>query len=271
LGKTSRNLELEEENKMPRGQYVRKSRLAIVPREIQGIIPETAFTEWSGWDKLSGDEQKIVINEGKLLAQALLQYGNSKIAIGEHLTKLQGILEPHNLFGRFLKNFHFSKRTAYRYISGFQNAKGLLPEPILKAAMARGVNILGDSTEKPLGVYTDAVEKLPPPREANAEQANTWLNKLEEVRKETRSTGAAFTMEVPQDPQTLLKECYRFVHLRYRRLPNNHKVRQSWVHKLTGMILADLGVSGPQTFTPMAVPEDFKAQRGRPTQVATPA
>src|SRR6266705_1037891 len=114
---------------MPRGVYDRSKRKgkvtsAIVSAEASKLIPE--FNKIKGWDSLNFDEQKMVVDEGQQLAVALLQYGHSRIAIGEHLTKLRGILEPHNMFERFLKNFHFSKRTAYRYIAGFENAKARL-------------------------------------------------------------------------------------------------------------------------------------------------
>src|SRR6266403_1211578 len=102
---------------MPRGQYVRKLK-----------------TE--------------AITEGQKLAQALLHYGQARLQVGEHLAMLQTILEPHNLFVRFLRAFRFSQRTAYRYIAGYKNASGRLPENVLKAAMARGINIVGDTEAK---------------------------------------------------------------------------------------------------------------------------
>ncbi len=257
---------------MPRGQYARKTKLSLasdIPSDVQALVPPEAFNTLSWWEKLNEGEQSAVLQEGRLLAQSMLNYGRSRLAIGEHLTKLQGVLEPHNLFGRFLKNFHFSKRTAYRYIAGYQNAKARLPEKVLNAAMARGVNIIGENDIKPLGIYTAAVAKLPPPKEATEIQANTWLDQIEQVRKDVGKTETGmFTVAVPQDPQTLLKECYRFVSLRYKRLPTGSKVRAQWVRSLVGMILADLGVSGEQTFAPHAAPEEFRAQRGRP-QIAT--
>jgi hypothetical protein len=260
---------------VPRGKYTRKTTLnldADISSDIQMLVPPDAFNTLAWWEKLQPAEQTTVMHEGRLLAQAMLDHGKSRLAIGEHLEKLQGVLEPRNLFGKFLKNYHFSKRTAYRYIAGFKNAKARLPETVLKAAMARGVNIVGETEARPLGIYTEAVAKLPPPQSANEVQANTYLTQLEQVRKETRSSGAnLFTVPVPQDPQTLLKECYRFVSLRYKRLPNNSKTRAQWVRNLVGMILADLGVSGEQTFAPHAAPEDFKAQRGRPAQLVASA
>lgn len=257
---------------MPRGQYVRKTRLDLPAiGEVQALVPPDAFNTLAWWEKLNKDEQNVVITEGQQLAKAMLDHGRSRLAIGQHLAKLQSVLEPHNVFGRFLKNFHFSKRTAYRYIKGYQNAQAKLPETVLKVAMAQGVNIIGDTDFKPLGVYTDAVAKLPVPKDATEEQAKTYLTQLEDVRKKLRPTGEMFTMPEPQDPATLLKECYRFVSLRYKRLPQNHKTRASWVRSLVGMLLADLGVSGQQTFAPQAIPEDFVAQRGRPRPVAATA
>lgn len=260
-------------------QYKRKNAPATAlatMADVKSIVPTASFTELSWWGKLNQEEQSVVLSEGQQLASALLQFGYSRMAIGEHLSRLQGVLEPHNLFTRFLKNFHFSKRTAYRYIAGFQNAKQRLPETVLKAAMARGVNIIGDSEIKPLGVYTDAVAKLPPPSNASEVQANTWLDQIEQVRKDTRASGETMNVlavPVPQDPQTLLKECYRFISMRYKRLPNNSKTKANFVRSLIGMILAELGVSGQQTFAPVAIPEEFRVGRGRPrtSQIAASA
>lgn len=246
--------------------------LQIAANDASRLVPETLFSSLSWWDKLSEDEKVTVHDEGIALAQALLVNGASRMAVGEHLTNLQGTLEPHNLFGRFLKVFKFSKRTAYRYISGYKNAKARLPEPILKAAMARGINMLGENDQKPLGVYTDAVKRLPPPQNANAVQANTWLDSVEEVRVKTRQEAAdavdssSFTMPEPTDPQTAMKECYRFVVARYKKLPSGAKVRTNWVRGFVGMLLTELGVSAAQSFLPQAVPDDFRVQRGRPAQ-----
>jgi hypothetical protein len=284
---------------MPRGVYKRKTQVQARPTpkvpaaaaetalllpedatelvipdmgEVEKLVPAEAFAAMPGWDKLNPDEQSTTIEEGELLAQALLSYGKSRMAIGQHLTKLRSVLEPHNLFTRFLKNFHFSKRTAYRYIAGYENAKARLPEAILNVAMARGVNIIGESEIKPLGIYTEAVKKLPPPAHPTTEQANTWLTQVEQVRKDTKTAASAgFVMPAPIDTTMALKESFRFISSRYKRLPSNSKVRSAFVRALVGMILTELGVAGPQTFSPTAVPEDFRAQRGRPREIAATA
>src|SRR6266496_1014598 len=190
--------------------------LTVTQKELSTISPVTALQSLAWWDKLNDDEKNSVIAASQRLGEALVTFGTSRLAIGEHLTRLQAVLEPHNLFQRFLKNFHFSKRTAYRYIAGYNNAKNRLPENVLKAAMARGFNIVGESEIKPLGIYTRAVEKLPPPVNPTPTQAVTWLEQVDEVRRQTKSdegTESLSSVVVPQDPQTLLRECYKFVSL----------------------------------------------------------
>jgi hypothetical protein len=268
---------------MPRGQYVRKTRIqpTVVEQpvetdllvadtdDVNDLVPAEAFVSMPGWDKLDETEQSTVLSEGHGLAHELLVHGTSRMAIGAHLYKLRNVLTPHGLYGRFLKYFHFSKRTADRYVAGYENANKLLPEPIVRAAMARGINIIGDTAMKPLGIYTGAVKKLPPPKNPDTVQANTWLNQIEQVRKDERQAAPAGIISIePIDAQMALKECFRFINTRYKRLPNNSKTRSAFVRSLVGMILSELGVAGPQTFTPTAVPEDFRAQRGRPREQA---
>lgn len=232
------------------------------------LVPDAAFTELNWWDKLTEAEQKTLRAEGEQLAVALLNHGRSRLAIGEHLLNIQAVLEPKKLFVKFLKNFHFSVKTAYRYMNGFKNAKANLPEPILQAAMARGYNMIGESEKKPLGIYTNAVRQLPPPASPNREQVNQWLDSVEQVRKKTRSTPVTeFSPEiqaVSQDPDILLKECYRFVENRFKKLPGNARVRTQFVKNLVGYVLSMAGVKGSQPFMAIAPPSDFKAERGRP-------
>lgn len=245
---------------MPRGVYKRTSDAAGAI-EVLAISADT-FSALSWWKKLSADEHVAVVNESKMLAQSLLHFGQAKVAIGEHLERLQGILEPHNVFQKFLKQFRFSKRTAYRYIAGYKNAKAALPQTVVKAAMQRGINIIGDSENKPLGIYTEAVKTLPPPQAPTDEQANAYLDALEKMRKETRTT--ATVMELPVgDPNTLLKESLRFVTTRYKRLPTNKRTRENWANRLIGMLVSEFGLTN-HTFTPIAVPEDLQVHRGRP-------
>ena len=91
----------KDNNKMPRGQYSRKSKEGIAGiTTTQALIPVSAFTDAAWWAKLNNEEQTAVQSLGQKLASAMLQYGTSRLAIGEYLAGLQSVLEPHNLFGR---------------------------------------------------------------------------------------------------------------------------------------------------------------------------
>lgn len=252
---------------MPRGQYARTPK-GSTSIEVATIKPEI-FSALSWWKKLSAQEQTAVIGESQQLGSSLLQFGQARLAVGQHLEKIQAILEPHNVFQKFLKTFRFSPRTAYRYISGFKNASSMLPAPIVKAAMARGVPIVGDTDAKPLGVYTEVVKTLPPPQAPTEQQANQYLDALEKMRRETRTTNV---LELPVgDPNTLLKETLRFAALRYKRLPHNKRTREAWASRLVGMLLAEFGLVGQHTFSSIPVPVEFQVQRGRPKQIAASA
>lgn len=249
---------------MPKGQYARKSK-ASAP----ALVPDSVFTSLSWWEKLNKDEQTAVKSEGEQLAVALLNYGRSRLAVGEHLLKIKEVLEPHKLFVKFLRNFHFSVKSAYRYMNGFTNAKKMLAEPVLQGAMARGLNMIGESEEKPLGIYTEAARQLPPPTNPTTSQVNAWLDSVESVRKKLRggSTSVATIDMSTVDPELALKECVRFVENRFKKLPANGRTRTAWAHRLIGYVMTVAGIEHAETVKPTAIPEGFRAERGRPRLV----
>lgn len=250
---------------MPRGIYNRKS-------TEQPLTTQAVFTSQAWWKKVTdAGHQKAVIAESQALTVALIKHGQSRIEVGQHLATLQSILVPYGVFNRFLKNFHFSERTANRYVTAFKNAKAGLPEPVIKAALARGMNIMGEQDNKPFGAYTEAVKLLPPPSQATEAQANAWLDSIENAKKQQRSVtstlvaGGEVGVVIPQDAHVLLKECYRFVQLRYARVAAQE--RGEFVQQLVGMILTMAQVK-PTKFAPVNVPEDFAVVRGRPKTAA---
>lgn len=232
--------------------------------QVTGIIRAETLQTIRGWEKLSGDEKSSVILESQKLGRTLLLHNQSRLAIGEHLLALHTILEPHRMFQSYLKNFHFSERTAYRHMKSFENSKTILPANIMKAAMVRNVQILGESTDAPLGIYTAAAAVLPPPADATEKQANEYLDELEVVRK-TKQKSAAQALVPRYDSNVLMKECLRFVSSRYARLPNRRATREVWVQKFFGMCLSEFGMSAQTALAPLTVPEQFQApKRGRP-------
>lgn len=273
---------------MPRGIYNRKKKASkggsAVPAPAQEAVELAhpapvsikeageALKTFSFFKGLNESEQKVVETESTELLHAMSGFGNARIAIGEHLSRIKDVLTPHNVYGRYfaaarkLGLFTMNIRTADRYVAGYRNAKALLPKPIVNLALERGVNIIGDTEQKPFGQYTDAVRQLPPPTKPTEEQARVWLNQVEDVRKKSRAV-AGFSI-VPQDPGTLLQQCYRFVALRYKKLPHTKRVRDNWVRSLMGMLATEFSVTAVyQT----AIPEEFRTQRGRPRTVGATA
>src|SRR6266436_5497005 len=106
--------------------------IGMIVMDPNEVISPDVFAKIPGWKKLSDDEKDVVEAEGSQLARAMMTFGYSRLAIGSHLAKVQKVLEPHSVFGKFLKTFSLSRRTAYRFIRKFENASVALPEAVLK-------------------------------------------------------------------------------------------------------------------------------------------
>jgi hypothetical protein len=251
------------------------TRIALMPgvafsdvrQDVESIVPITKYQELSGWDKLAAEEQKTVLTNGRALAQSMLIVSYSRMAIGAHLMAVQSILEPHGIFVKFLRMFHFSQRTAYRFISRYKNAKANLPDPIIKAAIARGIDIASDDEKQPLGKYTAAAKALPAPVEPDAVQANTWLDQIETVRKK----GPAAELEPPRmhyaDANNALREVLWFARSRFGKIAP--RKRQAWAQQILGLLATEFKLS---TVQPMPIPAEFvHVGRGRPRSAAAAA
>jgi hypothetical protein len=243
----------------------------IAETEALAVSP-TIFTENPWWSKLNEQEQQVILAEGQGLAGALLTMGRSKLAIGKHLTNIQATLAPHNVWLKFLRVYHFPVRTAQHFIAGYKNALAAIPEPILKEAMARGMNIIGDTEDKPLGTYTAAVAALPPPPTPTPAQVVTYLEQLENVRRQTKHGAETPTSLVikPADLGLATKVLYKTFSHWLRRLPTDRsgKIKMKFLSTVVGMFLAEAGITSQQTFGPQAIPAEFRIGRGRPRLTA---
>jgi hypothetical protein len=235
-------------------------------------IPSPTF-QLSGWfERLPKEKQKVVRTEGEGLARSMMSHVFSRIAIGEHLAHVQEVLEgEHGAFGAFLKNFNFTPKTAYRYIIGYKNSM-LLPEPIRKEAIVRGMDIMGYTEDKPLGMYTEAVAVLPPPKHPTEIEAKTYLAKLEDMRKKVKKEGLPETVaEEVIDENQMIKAMLHFCSTQLDKLPSGNsqsavKRKMKVIRTFVGMLLANAGLQSSQTFEPTAVPETMKVYRGRPSE-----
>ena len=210
----------------------------------------TKLESFAGWAKLAPKEQQVVRRAADSVTHALLQEGQSKIAIGESLEAIRTILHPKHLWMKFLKTqFHMSSATAYRYIEEYQAVVKALPKTVLAVAKERGFKI------KPGAVFTN-----PPPVTDNVKEIVHYLEKME------RPT----VVNPPQtvDSDMLLKECVNFVRTRFERLAGNGKTKTAFIRALIGMLLSTFGISSSASYEPIAVPGHFRAKLGRPLKEA---
>lgn len=229
-------------------------------------VPKELFVTLEGWGDLSASEQTKVIDETQALGDELMQEGWSKLAQGRHLSELRKVLEPKQMFVNFLNNIpRINIRSAYRYMNAWESAEKVLPEPALRVLLSRGINIIGAKADEPFGAYTEPLKALPPPKTGDREKYGEWADKLEEAKKRQRNRrrrGEDGTNNITE----LLKEAFMFTRRNFRRLPRNHKSRMRWMTELVGMMMTELGVSNAQSFSPVAVPEDFRRGPGRPAK-----
>lgn len=247
-----------------------------VTAEAGRFINKQAFQQFSFWDKLKEKEKSEFYEEGKQLAAAMIAHGSSKLAIGEHLANIQALLTPYEAFGKFLRQFRFTEKTAYRYITGYNNALERFPEPVLKAAMVRGMDILGYTEEKPLGKYTAAWNAgAKPPKNPDHSEANRYLDQLEKTRRDyvkertqQRLQGKVMAeYEVERDPRVLLQQSFRVAKNAMLHIPKRN--RRKFLDSLVGMLLTQIGIGNSTSFSPEAIPDSFRQGRGRPQLVPT--
>ncbi len=211
----------------------------------------TELEAFAGWEKLEPKEQVVVRRESEAVTEALMQEGQSKIAIGESLSTLRSILQPKHMWLALLTDkFHMSRATAYRYMEEYEKVAKAMPKNVLHIAKQRGFKI------KP-----QTLVKNPPPTTSDVKEIVHYLEKLE------RPT----VVNPPREMNTdiLLKECVNFVRSRFQRLPNNQRTKQAFIRSLIGMLLSTFGIASEGSYGPMAVPAHFKPNPvGRPLKKA---
>lgn len=217
---------------------------------------EIALESW--WEKLSPAEQRTVLIETQALSEEMVNFGMARLAIGQHLVALRDILEPKRIFTKYISRFpSFTVSSAYRWMDIYEDTKAALPEAVLRAALARGYDVID----------LKLVEKNPPPKTANRVQIMQYLNGIHEKSKKEKIKAAS--VEVEYDEYTLLRESFNFVMSRLGRLPRPTKHQQTKaLRDLVGLILTTIGIEEETSFSPIDVPEDMIARRGRPPLTA---
>jgi len=137
---------------------------------------------------------------------------------GAKLLDARGRLESYGVYGKYLASLRgqMTCRTAYRYLTDYEDAARLLPPTVMKEAMARNVAF---------SKIKDMVKAAPPMPEITKAQAREYLDKiLAGVKRKP--------MTLLTRPEDILAECVRFVVNRMAKLPSNEKLRQKFAEKL---------------------------------------
>lgn len=234
---------------------------------VSRFAPADALTELPFWDELKPREQDQLVEQSRELNAARVIHGASGMALGERLSAIHGLLDGHEgAFARFCKSIYVPIVSAYRYINAYEEAASMFSEPVLRAAMVRGMTLPGK--------YAEAIEKLPPPHRIPEEEAVDYLDKVVEKRKEisrNRREGKLGPREVTpeetvesirRDPNFIKMQAYRLVKNGIKTL--NSKQKRRFIESLTGMLLTEIGISMQITFSPEAIPDQFRQGRGRP-------
>jgi hypothetical protein len=223
------------------------------------LFPVAALETLPGWQELDAASKKTVHSETAQLGAAVDVMVRSRIAMGEHFTRIHGVLEPKRLWSKFCEVYNLNRSTINASVAAYTKVNKVLPVEVLRVAASRGVDMMGAGKDlRPLGKYTDAVKRLPPPKTADTTQIVKWLDDVETLRKKQKKRAA----EVEPDANDLLKEAYRFLVIRLDKVPSRR--RRAWLGQLVGMGMTKIGLSSPQTFEPEAPPQSFVAVVGRP-------
>lgn len=209
-----------------------------------------SLASMTGWGDLETNEQSAITGATTKAAKALEDVGNAKLAAGEHLSKIEAILKPKRLFTNYLiEVFHMSRATGYRYINLYTALADALPEPILKVAMLRSDDRLNIALVK---------SGTTAPRTTNIVKINEYLDSVQ-------LTGPRL---VPQTrtPDDVKKAMFHSASLLLKKVSGRSKA--AVLNSVVGMLMTELGISNPMSFEPQAVPENFRAVRGRPKKVA---
>jgi hypothetical protein len=239
-------------------------------KEIQmqnNLMRRGLLAELPGWAEIDPKIQNMLEAEAQALHVDLGNIVTSRLDAGYRLSRIQAELAPRRVFNKFLQLANLKRSWANNQMQAAKNAKesGLLPELALKVAASRNMPMLGIDPKQPLGVYTSIVKRNPAPRTEDTHKLNLWLDEIEELRKRRERNEVPKSQQ--EDPEVLLKMCYRFINVRMRKLPRNSKSRRAFIDKLFGYVLADLGVSSDVSFSPQARPQDFEPVVGRPVKI----
>lgn len=229
---------------------------------VIGSAPVAMLKNLPGWEDLDQTSQNIIERETHGLEREFRDLGKAKLAIGKRLATIQDTL-GRKMFKNYYTMFQLKRSTAYGYAEGYRNAAKALPMSILMRAAARNMNLISTDKNKPLGAYTDHAKKIPPPESEDPVVIDQYLDVLNTSRLKSDSRSKRIA-EIEIDERVLLLYTYRFASNRLSKIPSRGKAKQTFLDRLVGMLLTELGISNGKFFEPEAIPEGFRGEVGRP-------
>ncbi len=164
------------------------------------LVTRASVVSKDWWNVLSASEQLSMLIGPPALTEEMVKFGMSRLAIGERLLNIRGVLEPNRNFINFLKTqCRFSKADVYRYIETYMRVRDNVPDLVLRTAIARGYDVI-DMT---------IIVRRPPPKAQDRTKIVKDPERIEEARRKERST--SHEPEFSYDSDTLMREAFNFV------------------------------------------------------------
>ena len=211
---------------------------------------------------LSVRDAKTVETETREFLNARFEGQRSYLAMGQHLERIQAVLEPAGKFLTFLGYLpNVSQATAYRMIWAWQNAQRVLPDATLQAAMLQGYKLI--SWQKDGGFtaqYEKAIAKVEreigPPPAHDLNRAHKWLARVAEVKREMSPKTRVFDPE--KGSISLIRGFQRWL----GRLPRPERGKAA--ERLLGQMMR---VAEVAQVKPVSLPKTYTMpKRGRPRE-----
>lgn len=263
--------------------------MVVPPKIVSGVsrfMPDKDFSALPHWKEFSTSVQRTIIHETNSLAGATVLYAGAKLAMGAHIARLHDLcggsfdskaqrLVPgkyDGTFRRIMASRNIHERQVYRLMNGYNAARTYLTDNVFMAAIANGLEFTY-SKEQPLGKYTDVIREFPAPKNPSNEDADRYIKQLmvkqkarmralRDGKKVSHPSAEDIENQIALDPITLQRSCYRAIKNALKNLSGAAKRR--WLEHLVGYAMREAGMQGTRTFEPLAPPEDFTREPGRP-------
>lgn len=151
--------------------------------------------------------------------------------------------------------------TSPAFVKLFEKAKAKMRDPKRKVC-AHGHAITAANAHvgdlKRTGKYTcDPCNRVAQAK--YAKDATPMAKKVAPKKAAQRATPITPSLPVPDDPQTALKVCLRFVDVEYNKLPADSAARSKWARTLLGAMATNFGVHDFTVRRPVLVLDQNRA------------